>query len=196
MNFKEFINQHKYWIKPVITLFIVSIFAGSAAAFYYPELMQQIANSFAQEFGETPALDINLAKKIFLQNVTASAIAWLGGILLAIAPVIIVLVNGFILGYVITFITLYSGNVGESVGLLSAGLIPHAIFEIPAFLAAAVLGLRLGLSWLTEEAKGQRLKILKTSFIITARYFLFVVLALVAAAIIEVFVSGKLVENL
>jgi stage II sporulation protein M len=196
MNFKKFYNQHEKRIKLVLWLFLGSIIAGGAAAFYYPDLMQQIVAAFADRFGEAPALDYNLAQEIFLQNLMASAIAWLGGLILGILPFFMVLVNGFVLGYVILYVANVSERFGESIVLLVAGLIPHAIFELPAFLLAAVLGLSLGLDWLGQEARGQRLQTLKTTFLGSIKYFVLVVVLLAVAALIEVFVSGQLVNNL
>jgi stage II sporulation protein M len=196
MNFIEFYNQHKKRIKLVLWLFLGSMIAGGAAAFYYPELMRMISEAFAERFGEAPALDWDLAKGIFLQNVRASAIAWLGGVILGIAPFFMVVANGFVLGYVILFVAGISDRLGESILVLIAGLLPHAIFEIPAFLLAAVLGLSLGLDWLGDEARGQRVQTLKRTFLGSIKYFALVLALLVIAAVIEVFISGKLVNNL
>jgi stage II sporulation protein M len=196
LNFQEFYRLHAGRIKSVLWLFLASMVAGGVAAFYYPQLMEQIAGAFADRFGESPALDINLAKEIFIQNVTASLIAWLGGIILGIAPFLMVAVNGFILGYVILYLASVSERVGESIVFLLAGLLPHAIFELPAFFLAAVLGLSLGLDWLRPEAKGQRLQTLRNVFIGSFKYMGLVIVLLVIAALIEVFVSGKLVGNL
>lgn len=196
INFREFYVQHEKRIKLVLWLFCVSAIAGGVTAFYYPELMEMIAAAFADRFGEAPALDFNLAKDIFLQNVTASAIAWLTGIIVGIAPVIMVAANGFILGYVILYVVNVSERFGESMLFLIAGLLPHAIFELPAFFLAAVLGLSLGLNWLGQEARGQRLKTLWQTFTGSIKYFAFVVLLLAIAAIVEVFISGQFVNNL
>jgi stage II sporulation protein M len=193
--FTNFYVQYKKWIKLVLGLFSVSIIAGAVLAFYYPDLMQHIFDAFAERFGDSPALDTNLAKEIFIQNLTASLIAWLGGLILGIAPFLMVALNGLILGYVVCFVAMSSERVWEGIVFLLLGLLPHGILEIPAFLTAAVLGLSLGLNWLSSESSGQRLEVLKVSFIGSIKYFSLVVVFLAAAALIEVFVSGKLVGN-
>jgi stage II sporulation protein M len=196
MNFMEFYNQHEHRIKTVIWLFVLSAIAGGITAFYYPDLMEQISAAFADRFGEAPALDFSLAKEIFLQNLTASAIAWLAGIVVGIAPFLMVAANGFILGYVILYVANVSERLGDSLIFMVAGLLPHAIFELPAFFLAAVLGLSLGLDWLGQEARGQRFKTLWRTFVGSIKYFAVVVVLLAIAAVIEVFVSGQLVNNL
>ena len=196
LNFREFYFQYDKWIKLIIALFVISGVLGIVASFQYPDLMDRISQAFVEEFGENPPLDMNLAIQIFIQNVTASLIAWLGGLLVGLTPILVVLVNGFILGYVVTFIVYSSQTYWDGLLLVTAGLIPHAIFELPAFLLAAILGMKLGWDWMSDNARGARLVVLKHSFLNTSKYFLYVIGGLVIAAIVEVFVSGKLVSNL
>jgi stage II sporulation protein M len=191
----SFLHDYRRWISLVLWLFAISLVLGAITAKYYPGLMDQITEGFAEEFGESPALDYSLAQKIFIQNLTASGIALLGGLLLGIAPFAVVLVNGFLLGYVIMYVATATDSILTNIGFLAAGLIPHAIFELPAFLGASVLGLGLGLDWLSEGARGGRLRVLGRSFARSLYYFLWITAALVVAAIVEVFISGKLVEK-
>ncbi len=179
----------------VLALFAGGFVFGIITAVQYPELMARIVESFGERFGDEPALDINLAKEIFLQNLTATGVAWVGGLLFGLVPIIAVALNGFILGYVATFIAISTSDVLTNLAFLAAGLIPHAIFELPAFLLAGVSGLVLGLDWLSADAQGQRGAVFKYSLITTIKYFVVVILALIVAAIIEVFVSGQLVNN-
>lgn len=192
---RDFYADNQKWVNSALWLFGLSILGGAITAVVYPELMEQITQGFADRFGESPALDANLAKEIFTQNVTASLIAWVGGLLLGFAPVIAILTNGFILGYVVGYIVVSSGSLLGSIIFLMIGLVPHGVFELPAFLLAAVLGMNLGLNWLAPQAKGQRWATLKESAIYTSSYFIAVMLLLSLAAFLEVFVSGKLLES-
>jgi stage II sporulation protein M len=196
VNFKNFFTHYSMWIKLILVLFVISGILGVVGAYKYPELMDKVSEAFAEEFGESPDLNLNLAFKIFIQNATASLIAWLGGLLVGLAPILVVVANGFLIGYVVTYIYISSSSVGDSITLVIAGLLPHGVFELPAVLLAAVLGMKLGWDWLSDNAKGARLVVLKQSFINTAKYFVFVILGLAIAAIVEVYVSGKLVNNL
>ncbi len=193
----QFLNQNSKWVRGVLILFVVGIILGATTAIYYPELMQEIIDEFSQRFGENPQLDSNLAVQIFLQNLGVATMAWIGGLLtVALAPAFIVLANGFIMGYVVSYVIANSADALFSIYFLTVGLVPHGILEIPAFLAAAVLGSRLGLEWLSKNSKGARLVILKQSFGYTFKMFFYVVVALALAAVIEVFISGKLVDKL
>ena len=196
MNYKEFYSDNQKWISSALWLFGLSIIAGAAAAFYYPDLMDSISRGFEERFAETPHLNGHLAREIFQQNVTASLIAWIGGLLIGLAPVFAIILNGFILGYVAAYIMISSGAIFGSIIFLIIGLVPHAIFEIPAFLMAAVLGMNLGLNWIAPQAKGKRWEVFKDSVQHTSYYFIVVIVLLSIAAGVEVFVSGKLLEKL
>lgn len=183
-------------MKTILWLFVAGLVLGAITSFTNPELMTEITKSFAEQFGENPALDYDLAQSIFIRNLTVSLMAWLGGILIGLAPVFIVFVNGLILGYVVGYILFTQPDILQNLVFLAVGLIPHGIFELPAFFLAAVLGMKLGFDWLAQSAKGARLVVLKNAFIYTSKAFLWVVGALIIAAFIEVFVSGQLVNNL
>ena len=192
---KQYLQTHSRLVKIVLWLFATGIIAGAATAFFYPELMEEIVASFDERFGEMPALDYNLAKEIFIQNLTVSIVAWLGALFLGLTPLFVVTVNGFILGYVVAYYLIYFGFTIQNSLFLAATLVPHGILELPAFLVAAVLGLRLGWGWLGIDAQGNRWGTFKLTIKETTMYFSFVVLALIAAAFIEVFISGQIVSN-
>jgi len=76
---------------------------------------------------------------------------------------------------------------------LVLSLLPHGIFEIPALLISAALGLRLGLEWLLPGAKGIRLKTLKKNVINAFTLLPLILLLLFIAAFAEVFISSRIV---
>jgi stage II sporulation protein M len=79
------------------------------------------------------------ATRLFLHNLQASALMVGTGLLASFLPLLFVAVNGLLIGYV-----------GTAIGFLTAGplwvflmLLPHGIFEIPAFILAGATGARL-----------------------------------------------------
>jgi len=86
-------------------------------------------------------------------------------------------------------------NVLSGVLIIVTGLVPHGIFELPAVLIAAALGLRFGTEWLRQESKGHRGEVLKNNLIRAIVCLPAIALVLFIAALIEVFASGKLVGN-
>ncbi len=194
--YRNLFEENRHWIKLVTNWFLLAAFVGGIVFFIKPEILQTILGSFAERFGDDPALDFNLVIQIFIQNLTASAIALFGGLILGLGPFFVVVVNGFLLGFVIMSIFALGANLLSSLIIILGGLTLHGIFEIPAFLFSAVLGLRLGIEWMTKSAEGNRAQVFKQNLIRTLKYIPFIALALIIAAIIEVFVSGKIVDNL
>ena len=193
--YKQSFLENRAWLKKIMLWFILGIVIGAITFVFYPELLEQIIDSFEERFGEDPALDFRLAWQIFLQNSFASLIAIFGGIIFGIIPTFVVFINGFLIGFiVITFLFIEQGLL-VSVGLLLGGLVLHGILELPAFLLASAVGLRLGTQWLGHEAKGNRLSVLKKDFVKSFVYLPGIILLLAIAALIEVFVSGKIVDK-
>jgi len=78
---------------------------------------------------------------IFLNNAIKSALIIYLGALFGIFPVIFLVVNGMMLGYLYTRL----GEMGENAALVFLkGVLPHGIIEIPAVLLACAFGLKFG----------------------------------------------------
>jgi stage II sporulation protein M len=188
--------ENHRWLRIVTTWFILSAFVGAFVAIIRPDLLQTILASFAERFGEDPSLNFDLALQIFLQNIVASLIALFGGLILGLGSFMVVVVNGFLIGFVVSTLIFLGDNIVTSLVVIAGGLLPHGIIELPAFLVASAIGLRLGIEWLSKSSAENRFAVLKHNFLRSFGYIAAIALALFIAAIIEVFVSGKIVENL
>ncbi len=119
---------------------------------------------------------------IFVHNVLASLLIVGTGLLFGIVPTAATCVNGFLLGVV------YREG-AETYGYASAALkvLPHGLFEIPAFLFAAAYGMWLGVTVIRRIRKkeDQRLRYcVEHAF---RRYFAVTFPLLVVAAGMETF---------
>jgi stage II sporulation protein M len=72
--------------------------------------------------------------------------------------------------------------------------VPHGILELPAFLIAAALGLRIGWEWLYKESDDNRWNIFKMNLKQAMILAPGIALLLFMAALIEVFVSGQIIS--
>jgi len=188
-------KESRFWLNKALLIFGVSIGLGFVTFFIYPKLLETIIDVFASKFGATPELDANLAMSIFQQNAIATLAALFGGLIFGITSVLIVFVNGFLIGYVIISIFFFSeGNLAERFLVLAMGLIPHGILELPAFIIAAAMGLRLGLEWVSRDAKGKRWKVVRGNLIKALGLLPLILLILLIAGFVEVFVSGRLIS--
>ena len=192
--YQVFISDNRKWLRLVLIWFGISILIGVATFFVYPELLEEILKQFEEKFGPERALDFSMVMDIFLNNIGVAGIGIVGGFILGIGPFLVVVVNGFLLGFItISVFNIMSGDFFSALWFLILGLLPHGILEIPAFLVAAVLGLRLGMNW-TKAERGSRFAVFKKDFLYTAKGFVIITLVLFLAALIEVYVTGNLLN--
>lgn len=195
LRIREYIEQNRAWFVFALRLFLLAAFLGALTVFIKPDLIEKIVAIFQDKFGPEPARNLGLAKEIFLQNTLATMLALLGGILFGISSFVIIFFNGFLIGFVLLTLLMVPGNPLNNILYIILGLVPHGIFELPAFLIASALGLRLGTEWLTKESAGHRFQVLKNNI----KRSLFSIPGLVAllmiAALMEVFVSGAFVDK-
>ncbi|ATY83729.1 hypothetical protein CVV65_00975 [Kyrpidia spormannii] len=81
---------------------------------------------------------------IFLNNAKVAIFFLLTGIVAGIPAIVGVFGNGALIGFVLAMLHHQGVPVGS---VLLYGILPHGIFEIPAFLIAAAFGLKLGWGW-------------------------------------------------
>ncbi len=85
---------------------------------------------------------VQVAFTIFTHNLMTSLMMLIGGLLLGIIPLVSVMINGALVGYVLTVLT--ASTHVNPILLFFTGIFPHGIFEIPAYLLASGFGLELG----------------------------------------------------
>jgi stage II sporulation protein M len=172
-----------------VVIFAVSLAAGVALTVASPETGQQMLDLLREAIlGEvidkSPA---GLAFTLFLNNLQACTLMFLGGATFGLLTAFIILTNGVVIGSVMELVRQQQGPV-----YVAAALIPHGVFEIPAFIISGTLGFLLARSlWLevkgTGDAAGTALGMGKT--------FLLVVIPLVAvAACTEAFITPEILN--
>jgi stage II sporulation protein M len=131
---------------------------------------------------------------IFLNNSIKGVLIIYLGLLAGILPVMFLLVNGMVIGYLVHSLSAQGESLAD---LIIRGLLPHGIIEIPAIIIACAYGIRMG-SWvigginLRKRARGREGEgVLRKS--VTAAFW--VVILLFAAAIIESTVTYALMQN-
>jgi stage II sporulation protein M len=123
---------------------------------------------------------------IFLNNLQASFLAIVLGIFLGIFPVMAVVVNGYLLGFVSREAVMVDGI------FAMWKILPHGIFELPAVLFSMGIGIKIGLSVVgrVRESAGKDRGV-GYNFREGLRFFVFVVFPLlVVAGIIEGILIG------
>lgn len=130
---------------------------------------------------------LSLTVIIFLNNLQAALLIFLGGATLGVLTLFILATNGIVIGVVWQMMQNEGGIIGFLVGIL-----PHGIFEIPALLIAGSLGLLLAEELYHElKGRGDAAALAKT---LTRTFLLIVIPLLAVAAVIESFITPQLLN--
>ena len=170
----KFLNESRWHIVFVLGFFMLTFLIGFVfPIFFVDEIFSFVSELIASLEGMGA---VELIAYIFWNNLKASLFAIILGITLGIFPLVILVVNGYLLGFVSRF------AVNERGLLVMWQLLPHGIFELPAIIISIGLGIKIG----ADMFKGDVKKGLKHNFREGLRFFVFVVLPLLfVAAIIE-----------
>lgn len=164
----NFIKQSRVFILTILGLFLVSCFAG----FFYPEVYADVLKKVIKELLEkTEGMDFSqLLAFILYNNLKTSLLGMLLGLLFGIFPIIVSVINGYLLGFV--FNSVYNVN-----GIKEFWrILPHGIFELPAFFLSLGLGLKLGYVLFFKN------KEFKHNFKMCLQIFVYIILPLLLVA--------------
>jgi stage II sporulation protein M len=172
----QFIADSRMFIYVVILLFFLFALIGFFIS-PLPILEERILLFLQELLEKTEGMSrLELTRFIFVNNFQSSLLGMLFGVLLGIFPVLSVISNGYVLGFV-------ASKTVEKAGILVLWrILPHGIFELPALFISLGLGLKLG-SFIFQKQKFLSFKeYLKKSILV---FLLIVIPLLLLAAIIE-----------
>jgi len=164
----------------VLWAFLIFVF-GSVIGFLFPDYFSVFFDKIIKELiDKTSGLNTaELIAYIFQNNLISVFLAIILGAFLGIFPVASILLNGLILGYVMSKAVAVEG------WFTIWRLAPHGVFELPAIFISVGLGIKLGLVWFSGKERGKEFK---RRLWKSLKVFLVIVLPLlVIAAIIEGF---------
>ncbi|KUG20712.1 MAG: stage II sporulation protein M [Methanomicrobiaceae archaeon] len=174
-----------------VIVFAVALGIGIGAVRLEPALGEELLDLFRDQVAGivTDANPLSLAVNIFLNNLGACILLFLGGASFGILTGIILGANGILIGAVLELVRQQQG-----LFFVAAAILPHGIFEIPGFLIAGALGLHLGRALLLEL---QGLEDAADTARRLGRYFVrLVVPLLLVAAGTEAFITPALLNLL
>jgi stage II sporulation protein M len=181
------IGRSKFYILAAAILFGFGIYSGYTS----DEFDEVLTKATAQVFGEvreriTQSDNPTMTSiwLIFLNNVRAVFFMMALGLLLAIMPIISMLVNGILIGFVLRLQEAAGLSLAE---LIFKGLLPHGLLEMPAIIIGAGYGIRLGVTWILRLFPSMRpnLQTIREAALSGVPLFGFLVVLLFFAAIIE-----------
>ncbi len=158
-----------------IAFITVAILSFLIAGFIPDSISMKILEYFQNLIEQTKGMNfLQLFFFILQNNLKASFIGMILGIFLGIYPIVVLVVNSFVIGFVSYEVTQISGP------YQILKLLPHGIFEIPALIISIAIGIKLGLFFLQSKEK------LKAFFaqLLMAASFLFFSVILIAILLI------------
>ncbi|MDD1690416.1 MAG: stage II sporulation protein M [Methanoregula sp.] len=168
----------------ILLLFMTTMCVGWIGSAQNPAVGEQLMKLFEKEVAGQFSTDnpLDMCGKLFMNNLEACILLFLGGASFGILTIFIMSLNGIVIGAIMEIV-----HETHSALFVAAALVPHGIFEIPAFIIAGALGVLLAQSliaeWYGESDTGTEV----TRF---ARLFILYVLPLVAiAACVEAFIT-------
>lgn len=152
-NLKEL--KYYFWISFFI-FFLITIFGYLFPIFFEEQILKLIENLISKTEGLGT---LGLVKFIIVNNTTSAFLGMVLGIFLGIFPVSVIIINGYVLGFVASKTVAIEGF------SILWRLLPHGIFEIPAILISVALGIKLGYLLMFDCIKYHKRKIKNISIL-------------------------------
>lgn len=170
-----------------VGVFVIGLIAGWWTASASP----QIANQAFGEMQDTlrPLLSQSsfvLFLVIFINNALKLFIATVAGVLLVLAPIFSLLVNGYLLGLVVNLVAADIGFIPTMVTLL-----PHGSIELPALWIGSALGIYLGVEAI-GKLRGREVDLKSQTKEVSLYFFKYLLPIIFVAALIEAFITPSI----
>jgi len=175
--------SYKKWVLVAVSLFGVGLVLGLFTPINVSLAREALAS--LEELGRllTP-FSILTAILIFVKNASALVFSFILSPLLCLVPIISLTVNGCIISLVSTVVV-----EEESLGFLLVGLLPHGVFELPAFIIGQAAALSFGAMVLVALFRKEKRGLLMGGLKQNLKYLALALVLLLPAAILETYVT-------
>jgi len=124
---------------------------------------------------------------IFITNASTLLVSFILSPIFCLWPILVLTLNGWLLAFVSTTVAQE-----ESFGFVLAGVLPHGVFELPAFILGQAAALSFGTTVILALFKKERRELILPNLKQNLRYLLIALALLLPAAIIETYVTPLL----
>ncbi|HUV55779.1 MAG TPA: stage II sporulation protein M [Dehalococcoidales bacterium] len=175
--------SYKKWVLVAVSLFGVGLVVGVFTPLNVSLAREALAS--LEELGRLLApFSILTAVLIFIKNASALVFSFILSPLLCLVPIISLTINGCIISLVSTIVV-----EEESLGFLLVGLLPHGVFELPAFIIGQAAALSFGAMAILALFSKKKRGLLPGSLKQNLKYLALALVLLLPAAIIETYVT-------
>ena len=173
----------------ILLLFFATMCVGWIGSAQNPAVGEQLMKLFEKEVAGQISVDnpLDMCMKLFFNNLGACLLLFLGGASFGILTIFIMSLNGIVIGAIMEIV-----HEAHSGIFVAAAILPHGIFEIPAFIISGALGVLLAQSLIAEWYGEGDTGLNAMHF---ARRFILWVFPLVAiAACVEAFITPVVIH--
>ena len=182
--------KFRWWLVISAGLFVSGLVLGLAVPAGGSGFLNDQAGSL-EKLAEivSPLPQHSLFIFIFIKNVSVIIISLVLSPFFCLVPIFTLVVNGGVLGLVSSIFT-------DQVSLpfVLAGLLPHGIFELPALVLGEACALSIGAAVITGMTNREKRGIIKTAIRSNLKYLGITAGLLLAAAVIETWLTPRLLE--
>lgn len=192
-NQSDNIIRFRIWVFVAIGFFAAGIAAGIAFSLTIPDDTVAFFSDELAYFSDLGDIlepsQISTFFFILINNIYALLYTFIFSPLLCLLPVFSLLLNGSIISLVGVLVAQE-----RSVGFVVAGLLPHGIIEVPAFLLGEAAALGFGFAVMAALFSAKRRPQLLPTFRHNIRYVIIAIIMMVPAAIIETWITPLLLS--
>lgn len=180
--------RYRWWLSGATFLFVVGTVIGTlpftGIGAFSAEGIATI-RYFGDILTSLPAPVIALV--IFMKNASALLLSFALSPMLCLVPVLVLAVNGVLLGSLSAIVAQQ-----ESLGFVLTGLLPHGVFELPALVIGEAAALSFGAAAILAVFRRRERELLLPNLKQNLKYLLLAIGLLIPAAIIETYVTPLL----
>lgn len=131
--------SYKRWIIVAVCLFGIGFGIGLAVPVGLTDILSEDMDAFRELAALLVPFQVSTAVFILAKNISVVLFSFMLSPILCLFPVMSLVFNGMVISFISAIVVQK-----ESVGFVLAGLLPHGIFELPAFIIGEAAALSFG----------------------------------------------------
>lgn len=198
MPVKDLLKKNRNWLIMAAAIFAAGFFFAYLSPLFQGNSLPGLEGQFEEleqlfkVFLDNPPLITALL--VFMNNFVAMVQMLFLGVFAGLSPLATLFLNGYMLGAVAA---VFKAEGGPVLQMLVSGILPHGLFELFALFLCGALGLKLGYHCIAAPLPGMnRRQSFKHIWKEIVSLIPLIVTLLLAAALIEIFVTAHLVARL
>ncbi len=179
--------NYKKWIFIAIFLFGIGLVFGLATPTSDINLLSEDIAALQELSNILVPFNFLTVILILVNNVATLLLSFALSPIFCLMPILALTANGWLIAFVSAAVIQE-----ESLGFVLAGLLPHGIFELPAFILGEAAALSFGAMAILALFKKERRNLLLPGLKQNLRYLMVALVLLVPAAIVEIYITPLL----